>query len=104
MRLGPWFTLGLFALAAPSLPSCDTVTAGQRAESPDPPVLMKILIQDAVQPGRQVATDLLDRTPPLQCSERDPCPAGDRFGHPACILATGLCPHPLEATETAPPI
>src|SRR5438876_1242722 len=68
----PFALLGV-ALAAPPLLSCDDVTVGQLAPDPGPPVLMKILIQDATQPGRQAATDLLDKKPTRTCSDTDPC-------------------------------
>ena len=94
----------LLALGA-TAPSCDRTNTGQRPIDRSPPVLLKVLIQDEqVSGGRNVATDLLDRSPKIGCSERDPCPAGDQYGHPACNVDLGVCPHPLSPDETPPAI
>jgi hypothetical protein len=95
----------LLALAAAALPACEDLTAGQLMEDPGPPVLAKILIQDELPTGgRNVATDLLDQTPTISCSDRDPCPTGDKFSHPPCDLASGTCPDPLKPSQTPPAI
>ena len=103
MRSRPLPILALLGLAASPLLFCDSVETGQIPEDPGPPVLMKILIQDRNPPsllGRQTATDLLDERPPIKCSDREPCPAGEAYGHPPCNMKAGVCPNPYQLTET----
>lgn len=104
MRTRSLYALGFLPLGA-WLASCDSITAGQLEDDSGPPVLLKILVQDEVtNTGRGLATDILDKTPPIKCSEKDPCPAGDGYGHPACVIpdgqTEGLCPDPLKPEET----
>jgi hypothetical protein len=83
------------------LAACDDITAGQTPSDPGPPVLMKLLIQDELPSGgRGVATDLLEKSPMLKCDTQNPCPAGDKFGHPPCNQDLGMCPDPYSADET----
>ena len=94
----------LLALSLPVM-SCDGLSTGQLTEDPGAPVLLRILIQDELpRGGRNVATYLLDRAPPIACSDQEPCPAGDKFSHPPCNLATGVCPDPLKPSQTPPSI
>lgn len=97
--------LALLALAPSALAACDDVTTGQPGEDKNPPILMKVLIQDELPSGgRRLATDLIDQSPTVSCSEKDPCPAGDKYSHPPCNLQTGICPNPLKPSETPPGI
>ncbi len=91
-------------VAALALAACDATDDGQLTEDPGPPVLVKLLIQDALPSGRTVMTDLLDKKAPIACSDRDPCPSGDRFSNPPCDLTTGLCPDPRNPKNTLAPI
>lgn len=105
MRPSPRYALSLLAFAAPAISSCDGITTGQLSDPPGPPILQKILIQDeAPTGGRNVATDLLDQTPTVACSERVPCLTGDKFSHPPCDLDAGVCPDPLKPSQTPPAI
>lgn len=104
MRTRSLYALGFLPLGA-WLTSCDNITAGQLEDDPGPPVLLKILVQDEVtNTGRVTATDILDKTPQIKCSEKDPCPAGDGYAHPACAIpdgqTEGVCPDPLKPEET----
>lgn len=104
MRIPTLLSRALLLASAAQL-GCDEITAGQIKDDPGPPKLAKLLIQDDVPTGgRNVATDLIDQSPPIKCSVREPCPAGDKFSHPPCNLATGFCPNPLSPKEVPPSV
>ncbi|MSP59794.1 MAG: hypothetical protein EXR72_05525 [Myxococcales bacterium] len=103
MRPRSLYALGFLALATAPLLSCESLDNGKLPEDPSAPVLMKILIQDELpRGGRNVATDLLDKSPKVSCSEQKPCTTGDHFSHPPCNLDTKICPDPLKPEETPP--
>jgi hypothetical protein len=57
---------------------CSDITAGQPTDPTTPPMLVHITIQDAVMAGgtsvqRTSVTDLLDKNPPIACSDELPC-------------------------------
>ena len=105
MRVYQMFALALAGVAAGAVLSCENVDTGQLEEDRGPPVLRRILIQDELPSGgRHMATDLLDHSPAIACSLRDPCPAGDKFSHPLCDFDASVCPDPLNPAQTPPAI
>lgn len=124
--------VGLLSMVAGGLvgtAGCSDITAGQSSDPSGPPMLVHLVIQDAIFSGspsaqRTHVTDLLDNSTPLTCSDTQPCvtqfiegfhvpdfscscatmPTSD----PAVFLCgagvTGTCNDPLKTPATGIPI
>lgn len=92
--------LGLVA-AAFGLPSCDDTNAGRLELDPNPPVVTRILVQEA---NTYQITDLLNTAAPLKCSDTNPCPVGTSgLGPTVCTIPDGKtegeCDNPTSASN-----
>lgn len=105
MRTRWLFVLALMPCAL-ACPSCDALDVGTLQDDPNPPRLVKILIQDELpRGGRNIATDLLEKSAHVACSDLRPCADGNQANQP-CVIpdgqTMGVCPDPLDPAETPP--
>jgi hypothetical protein len=84
----------LLAVLLAFAPACDNVDVGRDAPPADPPVIRRVLVQDALS---YTVTDLLEVAPPASCDDEHPCPLGAAGLAPTC--AGGLCQSPTAAAN-----
>jgi hypothetical protein len=105
--------VGLLSLVAGGLvgtAGCDNVTAGQSSDPKGPPMLAKILVQDArflgEFPNRLAVTDLIDNAMPQACSEVQPCVQQFTVGFtsPDVSCTNGFCNDPLKTPAAGVPL
>jgi len=99
-------TVAVLGLAA--LCGCDTVDVGRPPAESGPPIITRILVEDAVTQG---IIDLLDTAPPAACDDAHPCPGGPPNLAATCLDdsgaeasgagASGHCQSPTAADRPA---